>query len=116
MDREAPQGGIYQDFLTWRLAPGASRVMPAPFIPPTPPVIGITLGDPAGIGPEIADAALRSGLLDRDFEYRIFGAREGARPGEPTPESARMARAALEEVAALAGTRQIAGGRDGTDS
>ncbi len=35
--------------------------------------IGITLGDPAGIGPEVALKALRSGQLDRRFDYEIIG-------------------------------------------
>jgi 4-hydroxythreonine-4-phosphate dehydrogenase len=37
------------------------------------PIIGITLGDPAGIGPEVVAKALRSGRLDRRFEYDIIG-------------------------------------------
>jgi 4-hydroxythreonine-4-phosphate dehydrogenase len=37
------------------------------------PTIGITLGDPAGIGPEVVGKALRSGKLDRRFEYEIIG-------------------------------------------
>ena len=40
---------------------------------PTRPRIGITLGDPAGIGPEVALKALRSGQLDRHFDYEIIG-------------------------------------------
>jgi len=35
--------------------------------------IGITLGDPAGIGPEVALKALRSGQLDHRFDYEIIG-------------------------------------------
>ncbi len=35
--------------------------------------IGIALGDPAGIGPEVALKALRSGQLDRRFDYEIIG-------------------------------------------
>jgi len=72
------------------------------------PVIGITLGDPAGIGPEIVAAALRSGKLDPGFEYRVIGETADARPGEPTPASARAARAALEESARLALAGEIA--------
>src|ERR1017187_10261476 len=37
------------------------------------PRIGITLGDPAGIGPEVVLKALRSGQLDRRFDYEIIG-------------------------------------------
>ena len=39
---------------------------------PSKKVIGITLGDPAGIGPEIVAAALSSGRLDGRFDYRII--------------------------------------------
>lgn len=35
--------------------------------------IGITLGDPTGIGPEIVAKALASGRLDRRFDYEILG-------------------------------------------
>ena len=34
--------------------------------------IGITLGDPAGIGPEVVAKALDSGKLDRRFDYEII--------------------------------------------
>ena len=34
--------------------------------------IGITLGDPAGIGPEIVRAALASGKLP-EADYRVIG-------------------------------------------
>ncbi len=65
------------------------------------PRIGITLGDPAGIGPEIIRAALGSGKLP-DAEYRIVGNAQGHSLGQPTPESARAAQSALEEAARLA--------------
>lgn len=35
-------------------------------------VIGITLGDPAGIGPEVVAKALASGKLNRRFDYEII--------------------------------------------
>ena len=37
------------------------------------PRIGITLGDPAGIGPEVIAKALASGKLDRRYEYEVIG-------------------------------------------
>src|SRR5258708_19676670 len=40
---------------------------------PNRPRIGITLGDPAGIGPEVVAKALKSGRLDRRFDYEIIG-------------------------------------------
>jgi len=72
------------------------------------PVIGITLGDAAGIGPEVIDAALASGKLDASYEYRVIGQRGSARAGQPTPETARDAISALEEAARLGQTGELA--------
>jgi 4-hydroxythreonine-4-phosphate dehydrogenase len=72
------------------------------------PSIAITLGDAAGIGPEVARAALASGRLDPAFTYRLLGNPDGVTPGKPTPDSARNALAALEDAARLARTGEIA--------
>jgi 4-hydroxythreonine-4-phosphate dehydrogenase len=40
---------------------------------PNRPRIGITLGDPAGIGPEVVAKALKSGRLNRRFDYEVIG-------------------------------------------
>jgi len=66
------------------------------------PRIGITLGDPAGIGPEVVRAALASPLLPQDFEYVIIRDTEDFTPGLPTRESAKHAFLALEEGASMA--------------
>ena len=71
-------------------------------------VIGITLGDPAGIGPEVVGAALASGKLDDGFAYRIIGSRGAAVAGKPTPDTARAALAALEDAAAMLHSGEIA--------
>jgi len=71
-------------------------------------VIGITLGDAAGIGPEVIRAALESGRLDPDFAWRLIGNTAGVTLGKPTPETARDALAALEEAARLARAGEIA--------
>jgi len=68
--------------------------------------IGITLGDPAGIGPEVARRALASGKIP-DADYQLFGEEQGYSLGEPTPESARAAQVALEEAARFALARKI---------
>ncbi|MFN2477231.1 MAG: 4-hydroxythreonine-4-phosphate dehydrogenase PdxA [Chthoniobacterales bacterium] len=68
--------------------------------------IGITLGDPAGIGPEVVRAALDSGRLPK-ADYRILGNADGVTAGAPTPQSARSARAALEESVVLAKRAEI---------
>ncbi|MGZ5020279.1 MAG: PdxA family dehydrogenase, partial [Chthoniobacterales bacterium] len=70
--------------------------------------IGITLGDAAGIGPEIVQAALASPDLPRDFEYVIIGDYPECVAGKPTPETARAAAAALEDAAKQALDGRIA--------
>ena len=60
--------------------------------------IGITLGDCAGIGPEIVDLALRSDRIPKASEYKIIGKYPGCSPGQPTIETAHAAAAALEEA------------------
>ncbi|MGI8438309.1 MAG: PdxA family dehydrogenase, partial [Chthoniobacterales bacterium] len=64
--------------------------------------IGITLGDPAGIGPEVVAAALAAPNRPPNVEYIVFGESPACTPGEPTPETARAAAAALEEAVRLA--------------
>ena len=66
------------------------------------PRIGITLGDCAGIGPEIIDVALKSGHVPDSVEYFVIGRQPNCHPGEPTIETARAAAAALEEAVTLA--------------
>ncbi|MEN3370505.1 MAG: hypothetical protein V7609_2648 [Verrucomicrobiota bacterium] len=69
--------------------------------------IGITLGDPAGIGPEIVREALASGQLPGNAEYSIIGPQLDCSLGQPTRETARAALAALEDAVALAHNGQI---------
>jgi 4-hydroxythreonine-4-phosphate dehydrogenase len=66
------------------------------------PRIGITLGDCAGIGPEIVDLALRSDRVPKSAGYKIIGKYPNCQPGNPTAEAARSAAAALEEAVTLA--------------
>ena len=68
--------------------------------------IGITLGDPAGIGPEIIRTALASGKLP-DADYRLLGAIRRALVRQTHSDSAREAQAALEESARLAIAHEI---------
>jgi 4-hydroxythreonine-4-phosphate dehydrogenase len=69
--------------------------------------IGITLGDPAGIGPEIIDKALASPELRERADFQIIGQRGGTRPGSPDSDSAKAALAAMEEAARLAASGEI---------
>jgi 4-hydroxy-L-threonine phosphate dehydrogenase PdxA len=64
--------------------------------------VGITLGDQAGIGPEIVRAALASGRLPADPQYSVIGPAIDCSLGQPTVETARAAWDALEEAAQLA--------------
>jgi len=64
--------------------------------------VGITLGDQAGIGPEIVRAALASGRLPADARYSVIGPATHCSLGQPTAETARAAFDALEEAADLA--------------
>jgi 4-hydroxythreonine-4-phosphate dehydrogenase len=71
--------------------------------------IGITLGDCAGIGPEIIDLALKSGRIPDSGEYVVIGRQPDCKPGAPTIETARAAAAALEEAVTLARRGEIDG-------
>lgn len=64
--------------------------------------VGITLGDQAGIGPEIVRAALASNRVPSTARLSIVGPEIKCSLGQPTPETARAALAALEEAASLA--------------
>jgi 4-hydroxy-L-threonine phosphate dehydrogenase PdxA len=66
------------------------------------PCIGITLGDCAGIGPEIAQLALKTDRLPTSADYKIIGKYPNCSLGKPTAETSRAAAAALEEAVTLA--------------
>ena len=73
--------------------------------------IGITLGDQAGIGPEIVKSALADPRLKQwlpeNISTRIIGETIGATPGKPDLTSAQAALDALEESVSLAKTGEI---------
>jgi len=60
--------------------------------------IGISLGDCAGIGPEIVDLALKSKRIPDTVDYVTIGRQPNCKPGESTTETERAAAAALEEA------------------
>jgi 4-hydroxythreonine-4-phosphate dehydrogenase len=62
------------------------------------PRILITLGDPAGIGPEVIRAALASGEIPNGYQIEIIGDATTATLGQPDTNSARAALAALDEA------------------
>jgi len=61
--------------------------------------LGITQGDPAGIGPEVVAEALGSIHLAEGVCVDVIGSQEGHIPGKPTDASARAAMDAMEEAA-----------------
>ncbi len=61
------------------------------------PVIGYTLGDQAGIGPEVIRAALRQ--VSSQAEYRLIGHEIPCTPGQPTEQTAQAALEHLEMAA-----------------
>lgn len=72
-------------------------------------IIGVTLGDAAGIGPEVVSTALTSGHLNPAFEYKIIGSQPmGVVPGHPTRETAQAAWQGLEEAATRALSGELA--------
>src|SRR5437667_222789 len=68
----------------------------------TKPRVGITLGDCAGVGPEIVEVALKPDRLARAADYKIIGKYPDCTPGHPTAKTACAAAAALEEAVTLA--------------
>lgn len=62
------------------------------------PRIVITLGDPAGIGPEVIDRALAALDLPPQFEIELLGDRHAGVLGKPDARSAAAALAALDEA------------------
>ncbi len=64
------------------------------------PVIGYTLGDQSGIGPEVIAAALAAPELPQDAEYRLIGKKVSVPLGRPNAESAKYAFEHLEMAAA----------------
>jgi 4-hydroxythreonine-4-phosphate dehydrogenase len=62
------------------------------------PRIGITLGDPCGVGPEVIDKALAGPALPAGCTFEVLGNRSGFIPGQPSIRSAAAALAALEDA------------------
>jgi 4-hydroxythreonine-4-phosphate dehydrogenase len=73
------------------------------------PILGLTTGDPAGIGPELITRCLADPGLPDGVDFRLIGQEKGHTPGQPTPASARAAWDALEEAAQLLADGSIQG-------
>jgi 4-hydroxythreonine-4-phosphate dehydrogenase len=63
--------------------------------------IAMTVGDPAGIGPEVVEKTLNDARLPKGFRFEVLGEAEGKSitPGKSTQASARIALQALKEAA-----------------
>jgi 4-hydroxy-L-threonine phosphate dehydrogenase PdxA len=61
--------------------------------------IAITLGDPAGVGPEVVAKTLRDPRLPKGFRFQVLGEARDAKPGKLTRTGARVALKALTEAA-----------------
>ena len=70
-------------------------------------VLGITLGDPAGVAPELVREAIRR--MGRYYQLRLIGESVGVRVGRPSLKGARMAMEALQESVRLLKSGEIAG-------
>jgi 4-hydroxythreonine-4-phosphate dehydrogenase len=70
------------------------------------PLLGVTAGDPAGIGPEVLAKALAQ-LDPGEAEIRFFGPEAARQPGQPTPEGAKQAWEALEAAATAAQNGEV---------
>ena len=60
--------------------------------------IGVTLGDPAGIGPEIVQAVMSSFESPEGIAIEVLGSLDGCEAGKPTELTARAAIESLEEA------------------
>lgn len=76
---------------------------------PSRPVLGLTAGDPAGVGPELLTRCLADPDLPQSVDFRRIGPSCDHSPGHPTSASARAAWDALEEAAQLLGDGTIQG-------
>ncbi|MBQ4593580.1 MAG: 4-hydroxythreonine-4-phosphate dehydrogenase PdxA [Akkermansia sp.] len=68
-------------------------------------VIGYTLGDQAGIGPEVVEAALQR--VSGQARYKLIGKRISCTPGQPTEATAHAALEHLEQAAAALKSGEI---------
>lgn len=75
----------------------------------TKPLIAVTSGDPAGVGPELIQRALDDPQIRDLAEYHCLGEFENLTPGQPSPASARSALRALEDAVALAREGKVQG-------
>lgn len=63
------------------------------------PIVGVTVGDPAGVGPELVRKVVRR--VGNSISLEILGGTGQVRPGKPTLGGAREVKAALEESVRL---------------
>ena len=69
--------------------------------------IGITVGDPAGIGPEVTRKALSLIRLPKNVRLRVIGDKKSFLSGRPTKESARASLEYLQQAFSLIKKKEI---------
>lgn len=100
MDQHASKEGLHQGEVT--TPPAAAGATPGPAREqPGLPRVGITIGDPAGIGPELIGLAMLDPAIKTEARLRVIGDAAGHHPGKPTVASAKAAWEALEEAVRL---------------
>ena len=97
MDRTFKTGCLYRKILVRKSSGGGKKTA----------ALGITLGDPAGVGPELVREAIRR--MGRSYQLRLIGESAGVCVGRPTLNGARMALEALQESVRLLKSGEIAG-------
>lgn len=95
--RPYPQGGTLASRNIYRFVGifGLGRRPPGAHDSAMPHIL-ITLGDPAGIGPEVIDHAMIAGGFPGDCRFEVIGDRRAGMPGQPDERSATAAWEALD--------------------
>ncbi len=103
MDKKAIKSRAYRASLDRKIAPNdystispLGSQMTLADTSPMPRIL-ITLGDPAGVGPEVVALALSSFQIPSGFEIDVIGDANAGTPGKPDQKSAAAALDALHE-------------------
>ena len=103
MDKKAIKSRAYRASLDRKIAPNDHSTisplgsqMTLADTSPMPRIL-ITLGDPAGVGPEVVALALSSFQIPSGFEIDVIGEANAGTPGKPDQKSAAAALDALNE-------------------
>ncbi len=108
MDRHAAEKSLHQGEVTLHTRPTTSvPSAPVPVNKWERPRVGITIGDPAGVGPELIRQAVLAQEIQEIARLQIIGKSADHTPGQPTLDSARAALEAIEESVRLLKSGEI---------